>query len=287
MDSFLFLALPPELRVMVYAYIGPPIITNTPEYCGLRQTCRLIRNEYDNEALRALRRAYQRAKLGYSFTLFSPDLRSLEVKFQYDAAQPLPDFRSFNLILWDLKWLWKVTIVYEPCGNKRTDDFAVISTCQAIGRSIAQVPRPPSTRTAGLERYIDRVVVLRQILFKWGEEDLGAVEVNKLSSWWKAVVRGNAVSFDIIQHHDENDVLIGYEWRRCQIRDKAIVEIWKLGFMVLLHLVVLTVAFLSSPDLARSWMMQAYFVAFPPVVALTAVFSPVILLVMWRILSSY
>jgi hypothetical protein len=192
-----------------------------------------------------------------------------------------------------LKRLWKVTIVYEPCGNRRIDDFAVISICQAIGRGIAHVPRPPSSRTAGLEGYIERVVVLRQILFKWGDEDLGAVEVNKFSSWWKAVVRGNAVLFDIIQHHDENNVLTGYEWRRYQIRDKAITEIWKLAFMVLLllmallHLVVPTVAFLSSPDLVRSWMMQAYFVAFPPVVALTAVFSPVILLVMWRILSSY
>jgi hypothetical protein len=261
MDRFRFLALPPELRVMIYAYLGPPTIANTPDYCGLRQTCRLIRKEYDSEALRALRRAYHRANPGYSFTLSSPDLRSLEVRLQYDAEQPLPDFRFFNLILWDQKRLWKVTIVYEPYGNRRIDDFAVISICQAIGRGIAHVPRPLSTPTAGLERYIEPVVVLRQVLFRWGDDDMGAVEVNKFSSWWKAVVRGNAVSFDIIQHHDENEVLTGYEWRRCQIRDKAITEIWKLAFMVLLlwvvllHLVVPTVAFLSSPDLVRSWMM--------------------------------
>jgi hypothetical protein len=83
MDSFRFFALPPELRVMIYAYLGPPTIANTPDYCGLRQTCRLLRNEYDNEVLRTLRRAYQRANSGYSFTLFSLDLRSLEVRLQY------------------------------------------------------------------------------------------------------------------------------------------------------------------------------------------------------------
>jgi hypothetical protein len=69
MDSFRFFALPPELRVMIYAYLGPPTIANTPDY--------------DNEVLRTLRRAYQRANSGYSFTLFSLDLRSLEVRLQY------------------------------------------------------------------------------------------------------------------------------------------------------------------------------------------------------------
>ena len=106
MDSSRRLALPPELRVMIYAYLGPPTIAHERDYCGLRQTCRLLRNEYDGETVRLLRRAYQHANPANSITLSGPDLRSLELKIQHDSlelqhgeSRLLPDFHCFALRL--------------------------------------------------------------------------------------------------------------------------------------------------------------------------------------------
>jgi hypothetical protein len=152
MDSSRLLALPPELRIMIYAYLGPPTTARVRVYCGLRQACRLLRNEYDGEVVRLLRLIYQHAKPSYSFTLSSPDLRSLELRVQHDASRPLPDFRSFILIPWCSGLLWKITVIYEPCGQRNIDDFVVISLCQAIGRGIAQAPDLPLTGTAGREK---------------------------------------------------------------------------------------------------------------------------------------
>ncbi|KAF1828778.1 hypothetical protein BDW02DRAFT_634940 [Decorospora gaudefroyi] len=44
-----FLDLPPEIRIEVYLYLAPTV-THRRNYTGLRQTCRLIRQEYGYEA---------------------------------------------------------------------------------------------------------------------------------------------------------------------------------------------------------------------------------------------
>jgi hypothetical protein len=127
--------------------------------------------------------------------------------------------------------------------------------------------------------------VLRQTFFRWGEKELSAVKVNKLKSWWKAIVRGNAVSFDVIPFHNENDVLIGYEWRRCQLRIGATEDLRKL-LRVALYPAIL--AYLGKPYLTRTTMMHAYCMALPSLAAInaiTAVLASHILLVIWRILS--
>jgi hypothetical protein len=94
MDSSRLLALPPELRMMIYAYLRPYTIAHTRDYCyhrpsaiaharrycGLRQTYRFLQNDYDGELLRLLRRAYQHTNPGYSFTLSGLDMRNLELK---------------------------------------------------------------------------------------------------------------------------------------------------------------------------------------------------------------
>jgi hypothetical protein len=100
--------------------------------------------------------------------------------------------------------------------------------------------------------------VLRHIIFRRGDKELGAVGVAGFKSRWKAIVRGNASWFDVIPRYDENGVSTGDEWRRCQTRDIVIKE------------------------------MYAYFSALPALAAITTVtivHAPIILLVIWRILS--
>jgi hypothetical protein len=286
MDGSRLLALPPELRIMIYAYLGPPTIAHTRNYRGLRQTCRFLRIEYDVGVLKFLRREYQNTSRGYMFIISSPDWRSLEIRIEHDASQPLPDFRSFSFISWNLPRLWTIRIVYAPCGQRSIDNSIVISICQAIARGLAHVPRPPSPPILGLDRYHERMIVLRQIFFRWDENELGTVEVNKVSDyrlyqpscynckkvdlfvvlhkvhcWWKALVRGNTVSFDTIEHHDENHVLTGYEWHQCQERDNAMGEMRKLALMVVLPVLgFLTILDISyNADLIRTNTLHAYF----------------------------
>jgi hypothetical protein len=144
-------------------------------------------------------------------------------------------------------------IVYAPCGQRSIDDFIIISMCQAIAQGLAHAPRPSLHPILGLDRYVERIIVLRQISFRWDEKELGAIEVDKVHCWWKALVRGNAVSFDAIQHHDENHVITGYEWRRCQTRDDAMDEIRELTLVIVLpvagFLAILDGS--SKPDLIR------------------------------------
>jgi hypothetical protein len=122
-------ALPPELRLTIYPYLGPPTITHTHNYWGLPQTCRLLQLEYDDEILRYVRRKYQNTNREYVFTISSPDWRSLKIRIEHDASQPLPDFRSFNFILWRFQRVWTIRIVYAPCGQRIIDNFIVISIC--------------------------------------------------------------------------------------------------------------------------------------------------------------
>jgi hypothetical protein len=56
-----FFDLPPEIRVMVYKALiaDPDRVPAIPVYAGLRQSCRLVRNEFDYEIMPLLRQ-YQR-----------------------------------------------------------------------------------------------------------------------------------------------------------------------------------------------------------------------------------
>jgi hypothetical protein len=98
-----------------------------------------------------------------------------------------------------------------------------------------------------------------------GREELGAVKLNRLSSCWKAGVRDNTVSFDIIQHYSENGVLEGYEWRRCQTQIEATEEIWELQLIICLLVSVLLAAQTGKAHPVReawltygSWLRQLF-----------------------------
>jgi hypothetical protein len=52
-----FLTLPAELRLQVYEYLRPPHAFPSA-YSDLRGTCRQLREEFDHEALKAIRRQY-------------------------------------------------------------------------------------------------------------------------------------------------------------------------------------------------------------------------------------
>ena len=57
-----FFILPPELRVEVYSYLLPHIVYPC-ESASLRQTCRHIRDEFDQKALAYLPFMYARARM--------------------------------------------------------------------------------------------------------------------------------------------------------------------------------------------------------------------------------
>jgi len=57
-----FFILPPELRVEIYSYLLPHIVYPC-ESASLRQTCHLIRDEFDYEALAYLQSMYRKARL--------------------------------------------------------------------------------------------------------------------------------------------------------------------------------------------------------------------------------
>jgi hypothetical protein len=94
----------PELRIMVYSYFLPTIDCQVPfkQFCkrpfvGLRQSCRVIKNEIDHETLRLSCRLIRRANPEYALSVHGLDMCELKTVIQNQLAQPLRDFGSLNV----------------------------------------------------------------------------------------------------------------------------------------------------------------------------------------------
>lgn len=142
MAYFPFLALPPELRIMIYSYFLPTSDGKKPfqllgkqPFVGLRRTCRIIKHEIDYEALRRSCRLIRRANPNYTLSVGALDMRHMNMVIRNEAEQPRRNFDTLNLSWWEyLPKYSRVDIVYESCGQRSIDDPAFTSICRVIAK---------------------------------------------------------------------------------------------------------------------------------------------------------
>ena len=225
MAYFPFLALPPELRVMVYAYFLPTNDHENPfrllrkrPFVSLRQTCQVVKQEIDYEALRLSCLLVLRENPDYALSVSVLDMQQLKMVIRNKAAQPIRDFDSLNLSWWEELRASRVDIVYEPCGQRDTDIAAFTSICQCIAQKFSShYVRLPSSFYVRLQ--------------KAGEEPAWC-ETN----WFLSIFRLPRVAPEYMsttaQYYDMDGLLIACEWHDTSSSGEIPMILFYLGLLL-------------------------------------------------------
>jgi hypothetical protein len=250
MDSFPFLALPPELRAKVYRCLLPTV-SRPSAYLGLRLSCSTIQREYDYEALLRLRCVYRSVitshpNLPYTFEPPShfKNIRNLVLRTKNPNPRIFQDLLMYQVVPWGFHWLRGFTIIHEPNGLEEYDDLVINCVGYGIATNITwDHPCQPHHNRAKVGS-VDDISMLKRITFIWGEDEYMERPVpDQAMPWLRTFRRRNYVSFMPFNIYDGIGENTGCEWRRCRSWEESRPELrlFFLMFIIFVILIVVTI----------------------------------------------
>ena len=241
MSSFSFLALPAELRVMIYRYLIPTHYYNIgPCYMNIRATCRAIHDESDHEATRTLRDVIREKNPGHALMLSAVSPHRMKMMVRRDTSLPLPDKSSMGVLLEDFPWLHKLNIEYEECGLPDVDSLVVRTVIRAIRNNVQNGLRPPRI---GYKNAPPEYHMYLHVLFRWSGEEPAPRVLGFFDDYSDAMWRGHQLRITTTDHCDGKGRMHAYEWQGRTYHRKLYENVIAFLVFVSVFAIMLTLAY--------------------------------------------
>jgi hypothetical protein len=218
-----FLALPAELRAMVYCHLLPTV-AESQVYLGLRVSCSTMQREFDHEALHTLRCQYQHAiaanpdlPLTIDIPTCFKDVRTLRLRIKPLTPKIYGGLLSYQLVPWVFRWLRDVVITYEPTGVQENDDLVFNTICVGIKVTINRDHPYKTHRQRVKVGKVDDISMLKRIIFKCDGDDKIERPVPDTGGLVDCYRRRDCVTFKESRVDTNLHEPMGCEWQRSNV----------------------------------------------------------------------